>query len=114
MLLYPIQFFDPPQTFNCAVTNIPALNQLPIQVIASSNVATEGIAFEDNTGAFIGVYVGPLNQEKLVCIIGNGKTGASAFLFPKNCRVCLGSMTASAINNGTLIAFLGTTYIKVP
>lgn len=107
-LFYPSCYFDSPKTFDASVTAIPAVSSSPIQVIANSGAAAEGMKFDDNTGAFIGVYVGGVGVERLVGIIGNGKSGVVHFPVPAGSRVCLGSMNSTAITNGTIAAYLGT------
>jgi hypothetical protein len=100
---FPIAFFDAPEIVNTNVTNIPGSGSLPLQVIADSGFRSAvAIDYIDTTGDFIGVYTGPVGQETLLCIIGNGQTSRAWAVFHAHSRVSLRSMTASAIKNGTI------------
>ncbi len=104
---FPVAFFDPPQIINTSVTPIPGSGSLPLQVIADSGKASAvAIDYIDTTSEFIGVYLGPAGQEKLLCVIGNGLSGRSWGVFAAHSRVSLRSMTARAITNGTIYGVL--------
>lgn len=104
---FPIAFFDPPQILDCTVTPIPGVASLPLQVIADSSVRSAvAIDYIDTTGDFIGVFVGAIGQERLLCIIGNGLTSRAWAVFPAHSRVSLRSMKAAAITSGTLVGTL--------
>lgn len=99
----PIAYPDPPYIIDASVTPIPATSSLPLQIIIDTGVNTGvGVTFNDNTGNFIGVYVGAQSQEALLCIIGNGLSGQAWGHVPANSRISLRSMTASAVTNGLL------------
>jgi hypothetical protein len=60
------------------------------------------VTFNDQTGNFIGVFLGPEAQERLVAIIGNGTSGQGWATIPANSRVSLRSMTSDPITFGLL------------
>lgn len=104
---FPVAFFDPPQILDAAVTPIPGAGDDPLEVI--SNIGTRSavaIDFIDTTGQFIGVYIGPEGEERLVCIIGNGLNGRAWAVFAANSRVSIRSMNADEITQGTLCGTL--------
>lgn len=104
---FPLAFFDSPEIVNASVTNIPGSGSLPLQVIADSGFKVAvAIDYIDTTGDFIGVYLGTVGHENLLCIIGNGQNGRSWGVFAAHSRVSLRSMTATAITNGTLAGTL--------
>lgn len=104
---FPIAFFDAPEIINTSVTPIPGAGSPPLQVIADSGLRSAvAIDFIDTTGDFIGVYLGIVGHETLLCIIGNGQSGRSWGVFAAHSRVSLRSMTASPITNGTLAGSL--------
>ena len=104
---FPIAFFDPPQILDAAVTPIPGSGDAPLQVIENSGLKSAvAIDYIDTTGDFIGVYLGAIGQEKLLCIIGNGLTTRAWGVFPANSRVSLRSMKAAPITLGTLTGTL--------
>lgn len=104
---FPIAFFDSPEIINMSVTPIPGAGSSPLQVIADSGFKSAvAIDFIDTSGDFIGVYIGSIGQETLLCIIGNGQNGRSWGVFAAHSRVSLRSMTASSITNGTLVGTL--------
>ncbi len=104
---FPIAFFDSPEIINTTVTPIPGSGSAPLQVIADSgNKSAVAIDYIDTTGDFIGVYLGKVGQERLLCIIGNGQNSRAWGVFAAHSRVSLRSMTASAITNGTLAGTL--------
>ena len=109
MTLFPIYYIDAPQVLNTAVTNIPGSGSSPLQVVANSgHKAAYGIQFMDQTGDSIGVYTGPVGQEVLKTIIGNGLNEIVPVVIPASSRVSLRSMTASSITSGNItIIFLG-------
>lgn len=99
----PIAFFDPPIVLDTSVTPIPASSQLPLQVIANTGVSTGvGINYNDTTGDFIGVYIGPSGSEQLLCVIGNGLTSQGWAKVPPNSRISLRSMRNTSITSGLL------------
>lgn len=105
----PLCFFDPPRIVDCSVTSIPGAGDPPLQVIADTGFkAAVAIDYIDTTGDFIGVYIGVLGQEQLLCIIGNGLNWRGWGLFPAHSRVSLRSMTANPIIAGTLVGTLMT------
>lgn len=101
---FPVAFFDAPQIVNTSVTPIPGSGSSPLQVIADTGVRS-GVAIDymDTTGDFIGVYLGSIGNERLLCIIGNGLTTRAWGVFAAHSRVSLRSMTASAITSGSLV-----------
>lgn len=104
---FPIAFFDAPEIVNCSVTPIPGSGSLPLQVIADSGFKSAvAIDYIDTTGDYIGVYLGSVNSEKLLCIIGGGLNTRAWGVFPAHSRVSLRSMTASSITNGLLVGTL--------
>lgn len=107
--LFPIAFFDSPKVLEATVTNIPGMADAPLQVIANLGYkASYRIDYIDSTGDYIGVYYGPIGVEKFVGIIGGGVNATAWFVIPAFSRVCLRSMTATAITNGKLMcSFMG-------
>lgn len=104
---FPIAFFDPPQILTASVTPIPGSGSPPLQVIADSGLRSAvAIDYIDTTGDFIGVYIGAVGHETLLCIIGNGQNDRAWGVFAAHSRVSLRSMTASAITSGTLVGTL--------
>ncbi len=104
---FPICFFDPPQILDAAVTPIPGAASDPLEVIADSGFKSAvAIDYQDSTGDFIGVYLGPEGNETLLCIIGNGLSGRAWGVFAAHSRVSIRSMTASAITSGKLLGTL--------
>jgi len=112
MSLYrPFAFFDPPQVLDASVTPIPPASSAPLQVIADSGTQIGvGIIFSDNTGQFIGVYIGAAGFEQLLCIIGNGVTSVAPVFsrFPPHTRVSLRAMANHPISEGLMTAALVT------
>lgn len=101
----PLTFFDPPQVIDTSVTPIPASSQLPLQVIVSTGVQVGvGVTYNDTTGEFIGVYIGDIGQEILVCIIGNGLSSQAWGRIPPKSRISLRSMKNESITLGLLSA----------
>lgn len=107
--LFPIAFFDAPQVLNASVTSIPGSGSLPLQVVANLGYkATYRIDYIDTTGDYIGVYYGTPGSEKFACIIGGGLSASAWIVIPAFSRICLRSMSASAITNGSLMcSFMG-------
>lgn len=107
--VFPIAFFDAPKVLSASVTNIPGMASAPLQVIANIGYkAAYAIDYIDTTGDFIGVYYGPVGQEKFACIIGGGLNTRAWIVIPALTRVSLRSMTATPITNGQLMAaFMG-------
>lgn len=104
---FPIAFFDPPEIINMSVTPIPGSGNPPLQVIADSGYKSAvAIDYIDTSGDFIGVYLGTIGHEVLLCIIGNGQTSRAWGVLTAHSRVSIRSMTASSITNGTLAATL--------
>lgn len=104
---FPIAFFDAPEILNTTVTPIPGSGSPPLQIIADSGFKSAvAIDYLDTTGDFIGVFLGPIGQEKLLCIIGNGQTSRAWGVFPAHSRVSLRSMLAASITNGTITGAL--------
>lgn len=104
---FPIAFFDSPEILDCNVTPIPGSGDAPLQVIADSGVRSAvAIDYIDTTGEFIGVYIGAVGSERLLCIIGNGLTYRAWGVFAAHSRVSVRSMTATAIIDGTLVGSL--------
>lgn len=100
---FPVAFFDAPQILDTSVTPIPGVNSAPLQIVADSgNRSAVAFDYIDTTGDFIGVYVGVLGQEGLLCVIGNGQTNRAWAVFPAHSRVSLKSMTTTPITNGKL------------
>lgn len=103
MSLVSIAFFDPPRLIDTRVTPIPASSSQPLQVIADTGKQTGvGISYSDTTGEIIGVYIGPVGQEQLLCSIGNGLTTQSWGNVPANSRISLRNMQNRSITNGLL------------
>lgn len=103
----PICFFDPPQVIDTEVTPIPASSSQPLQVIADTGINVGvGVNFNDNTGDFIGMYLGAQGQEVLICIIGNGLSGQAWAKIPPHSRISLRSMKNEAITQGLLSAVI--------
>lgn len=103
MNIIPLVFMDFPQILDCTVTPIPAFNAPALQVIATTGVHTGvAIEFNDSTGDFIGVYVGAMGQEILLCIIGNGLASKGRGKIPAQSRISLRSMTNSPVTVGQL------------
>lgn len=99
----PIAYPDPPYVIDTGVTPIPDINSPPLQIIADTGVQTGvGVAFNDSTGDFIGVYVGKVGEESFICIVGNGLSGQEWGTIPARSRVSLRSMTADPVANGLL------------
>jgi hypothetical protein len=104
-------FFDPPQVLDSSVTpfNIPASSGLPLQVILNSGTVTGvGMSYNDSTGAMIGVYTGAAGLEKLLFIIGNGKTSIESAKILPGSRISLRAMANVPITVGLLAAALVT------
>ena len=108
MILKAGDFFDSPRVLDASVTTIPRSSSSPVQVIAATTDIGYGIFYKDNTGAFIGVYVGESGKEQLKCVIGNGDTGTGYAVFPKGCRISLKSLADADVTSGTLTAHLLT------
>lgn len=99
----PIAYPDPPYIIDTTVTAIPANSSVPLQIILDTGVQTGvGVTFNDNTGDFIGVFMGPSGFEQLICIIGNGLSGQGWAHIPANSRISIRSMTARPITQGLL------------
>lgn len=104
---FPICFFDSPEIITASVTPIPAASAPPLEVIADSGFKSAvAIDYIDTTGDFIGVYIGSVGQEKLLCIIGNGQSGRSWGVFAAHSRVSLRSMSSSSITSGSVYGAL--------
>lgn len=103
----PYCFFDAPAVLDCSVTPIPASGSSPLEVIADSGgIPGVGISYHDSTGEFIGVYVGAVGDERLLCVIGNGTVSVAWGWLAKNSRVSLRSMRNQAITAGMLYGTL--------
>lgn len=104
----PVCFIDAPAILNASVTPIPGAAGSPLQVVADTGARSAGaIDFMDTTGDFIGVYIGSVGIETLLCIIGCGLKSRSTAAIPPHSRISLRSMTISPITNGQLTcAFL--------
>jgi|SRR5580698_1777602 hypothetical protein len=99
----PIAYPDPPYIIDTSVTPIPGNASLPLQIIADTGLNTGvGVSFNDQTGNFIGVYVGNIGQEVLIAIIGNGTSGLGWGTIPANSRISIKSMTSNPITLGLL------------
>lgn len=99
----PICFIDPPAILNAAVTPIPGSGSSPLQVIADTGARSAGaIDYIDTTGDFIGVYIGGIGLESLLCIIGNGLSSRSLAAIAPHSRLSLRSLTATSITSGHL------------
>lgn len=104
---FPIAFFDSPEIVNTGVTPIPGSGSPPLQVIADSGFKSAvAIDYIDTTGDFIGVYIGTIGNETLLCIIGNGQSSRAWAVFAAHSRVSLRSMTATPITSGTVAGTL--------
>lgn len=104
---FPVAFFDAPEILDASVTPIPAASSPPLQVISDSGYKSAvAMDYIDTTGDFVGVFLGPIGQERLLCIIGNGLTSRSWGVFPAHARVSLRSMTSSPITSGKLVGTL--------
>jgi len=108
-VLFPIYFMDAPEILNMYVTNIPGSGGSPLQVVANSGFRSAyAINWNDTSSDYIGVYVGAVGHEVLVCIIGGGVVSDIPVVIPAQSRVSLRSMSTTAITNGSLsINFLG-------
>lgn len=103
-LHFPVAFLDPPRILDAAVTSIPGSGDVPVEVVNDLGpLCAIAVDYIDSTSEFIGVYVGPLGQEQLKCIIGGGLTERAYAVFPIHSRVSLRSMNAAAITNGELV-----------
>lgn len=70
--------------------------------------ASYAIDYIDNTGDYIGVYLGPIGHETLLTIIGGGAITRAYCVVAAQTRVSLRSITSSAITNGNLsLVFMG-------
>lgn len=99
----PIAYPDPPYIIDTSVTSIPSNSEPPLQVIADTGVQTGvGVSFNDQTGDFIGVYLGNSGREVLFNIIGNGISGIGWGHLPPHSRLSLRSMTNQPITLGLL------------
>lgn len=99
----PIAYPDPPYIIDTRVTPIPGNASPHLQIIADTGVQTGvGVVFNDRTGDFIGVYVGPVGLERLICVIGNGVSGQGWGPITAHSRISLRSMTVDEITNGLL------------
>lgn len=100
---------DAPRVLNATITPIPGSGNPPLQVVANSgHKAAHAIDYIDSTADYIGVYVGPAGQEKLVTIIGGGAITRAFVVIPALSRVSLRSITSSSITNGYLsLVFMG-------
>jgi hypothetical protein len=103
-----ICFIDSPAILNCFVTPIPGSASLPLQVVADTGARSCGsLAYIDTTGDWIGVYIGGIGTETLLCIIGGGLAHSVSTAITPHSRISLRSMTATPITNGNLtIAFM--------
>lgn len=102
-------YFDSPFILDLSVTPIPGSGSSPLQVIASLPVNLGRVYVKDGvTGAFIGLYRGPIGFEKLACIVaGPGKTDEPA-VFLKGDRISLRNMGPSTLTTGEfLVLFVG-------
>jgi hypothetical protein len=99
----PIAYPDPPYVIDTFVTPIPGYFESPMQIIADTGFQTGvGVTFNDNTGQFIGVYVGSAGQENLICIVGNGTSGLAWGSIPANSRISVKSMTPAEVSFGLI------------
>jgi hypothetical protein len=107
--LVPIAFIDPPQVLTTSVTPIPGSGSSPLQIISTTGLKTiYAIDYADNTGDFIGVYLGASGQEVLKCVIGGGYISRTQVVIPPQSRVSLRAMAASSITNGMIMmTFMG-------
>jgi hypothetical protein len=97
----PICFIDPPAILNAYITSIPGSGSAPLQIVADTGARSAGaIDYMDTTGEFIGVYIGSVGLEVLLCIIGNGLAHRVTAAIPPHSRISLRSLTATAITNG--------------
>lgn len=108
-VLKPVDFFDSPEVFDAAITNIPSSVGTPVQVVASLGRTISRLRILDGVGKFIGVYQGALGAETLVCIIDGGFGNQEIDVnLPVNSRISLRSMTSETITSGNLcVQFLG-------
>lgn len=99
----PIAYPDPPYIIDTSITPIPSLSGNPLQIIEDTGVQTGvGVSFNDQTGNFIGVFLGAEGSEILLNIIGNGISGVGWGRIPPNSRISIRSMTAEPIVFGLL------------
>lgn len=104
---FPIAFFDSPEIIDTTVTPIPGAGDPPLEVIADSGFRSAvAMDYIDTTGEFIGVYLGTIGHERLLCIIGNGLTSRAWGVFAAHSRVSLRSMNAVSITHGALVGTL--------
>jgi hypothetical protein len=101
--------FDPPNVLDASVTPIPAAGSPTLTIIADTGpLAAVGIQAKDSTGGMIGVYIGAVGKEVLLCVVGNGTDSTTNLPdgIPKHSRISLRSMSGVAINAGLLFGGL--------
>lgn len=96
-----VSLFDPPVILDTTVTPIPGSGSAPLQVVASMPSDAAKVTFIDSTGEFIGLYTGPIGNEKLKCILGGG-TRDKIINIEKGDRISLRNMQTSSIIEGEL------------
>lgn len=107
--LISYKFFDDPIVIDCEVTPIPKASDPPLLVIVNSGLTTGvGMTYIDDTGVLIGVYVGELGQEQLVCVVGAGHAEVGWGVIPMESRVSLRAIADKAITGGTFHGALVT------
>lgn len=105
----PYRFFDDPIVIDCEVTPIPKASDPTLQVVANSGLVTGvGMSYIDDTGVLIGVYVGEIGEETLVCVVGGGQRGVSGGVIPMESRVSLRAIKDQAVVGGTFHGVLVT------
>jgi cellobiose-specific phosphotransferase system component IIC len=90
-------------------TNIAGSASSPTQVVASTAAATKKMQILDTTGAFIGLYTGPLASEVLQLVIGPGSDQTIEHAIPASTRISLKRLdSTTAISSGIVaINFIG-------
>lgn len=108
-----VDYFDAPEVLSCPITPIPPNTDPPLQVIASLADKVHRVELRDGIlNYFMGLYGGPVGQERLIAVIGG--PGATAVdispLIPKGTRISIRAMKAETIRAGELvITFLQVT-----
>lgn len=95
---------DAPAVLDCAVTNIPGSGEAPLQVVAALPDNVNKYHIIDGIGMFLGLYVGPVGQEKLQFIMGGGADMNPLFHgLKKGDRVSIRNMGPERIRRGGLV-----------
>ena len=93
---------DSPAIFDASITNIPAVNEAPLEVISSHQYKTNRVHVIDAIGQYMEILIGPPGQEMPLHAIGNRNEIYFAADIPKGARVSIRSLS-TRITSGTLI-----------